>query len=244
MRTLALAVATVTLSAGMAYGQSQCQSAEKPATCQASKTACATKSAEDKAAYLAALKEMGVPMMRIEVGDRETCCPMEAAELASKLETTPVYFVGDDRFDEMPKAMEAWKTQLDDHLATITTVQYSVDGKCVGCPMAASDLAKKSDSTVVYQVATHSYECKVTAGDRATVAKNAADKINMTYRVAEKDFCCNKMASAAQKETGEPVLYVVGEEVMECETQAGIMLSISKIQAAMAALDQADQTEA
>ena len=45
--------------------------------------------------------------VRCEIGDQETCCPLEAQEIAAKLGTEPVYFIGDSKFEDMEKAVRS-----------------------------------------------------------------------------------------------------------------------------------------
>jgi hypothetical protein len=89
-------------------------------------------------------------------------------------------------------------------------VRYVVDGKCVSCPVSFAKLVKK-----------------------------AIDDARLTYRFGEADACCNLMAEHLSKETGEPIMYSIGDRSTGCDIQASVLESFAKIRAGLGAMEQA-----
>ena len=53
----------------------------------------------------------------------------------------------------------------------------------------------------------------------------------MSYKVDGKSFCCDKMAGAAAKADGKPIVYVVGSDEVENEAAAKLAFAQAKIKA-------------
>ena len=98
------------------------------------KSACA-----GKAAALA-----GMPQLKYKVGDETTPCSVQAAKLAGGDEAKIKFVVGGTEYSNKTEAMQAYATELKNHLATVTSVRFAVGDKCVSCPMAAGAMAQTS----------------------------------------------------------------------------------------------------
>jgi flagellar hook assembly protein FlgD len=165
-------------SAQMAKGEG-CQKACDPAKC-----------AEK------ALAAAGAPTLAYQVGDKRVECPKQATELAGGDEAKVHYLVAEKEFCSKPEAMQAYETALNDYLGSITTVRYNVGGKCVPCPDAAASMAKASNESVKFRVASYTFADKSEAERAANVAKEAAEKVVMKRIVDGKEEVCQKTCGA------------------------------------------------
>jgi hypothetical protein len=185
----------------------------------------------------AALASM--PMLRCVVGEQETRCPIEAQKLAAGKDTQIEYFLGETKYTEMDQAVGAWQRELNRYLEDLTTVKYGVGDERVACPVTAGAMAKKSGKPVQYRLASYSFETSDRARKAAEAARKAADEVKMIMKVDGKEYACPKSASAEAGACGKSVQYFVAGQNIENQTQADVMLSIAKIQAATAALSSA-----
>lgn len=239
MRTFFAVAAALTLTVS-AFGQaSQCQKSAAQAT-QVAQCDAASKAT----AWARQMKAEGIPVMKCVVGEKVTFCPLEACAIAEKTGATPAYYVADVKYADPMKAAKAWKKQLDGHLVSLTSVKYSVDGQCVGCPMTAQQMARESGKKMQYQLAAFKFDNRQTADSAIKRAKEAADGVKMVMKVGDDSFCCPTAAGEAAKSVSKPIRYVVGKQEVEMKTQAEILLVVAKIQAAQAALKETAETSA
>ena len=82
--------------------------------------------------------------------------------------------------------------------------------------------------------------CEVMATERATLAKKAMAKVNMTYLVGEKECHCPTEASTLAKSSGSEQLFVVAGEKTCCSATARLNLARAKYKAAVEALAKSD----
>ncbi len=245
MRTMMVGLLLSAAAAATAWGQT-CPAGAADKT--ASKECCAkTCSTADKTACAASCSETawakaGAPTMRIVVGEKTVNCPMEAAELAKKENTAPVYYVGETKYSDMAEAGKAYAGELNKFLETVTTVRYAVGEECVSCPVTAEQLAKKQGKAMKYRLASFDFEARERAEKASAAARKAAESVKLVMKVQDKEFCCEKMAGEAAKKAGCSVEYVVGEQKFECDVQASVMLAVSKVRAALAELEKAAQS--
>lgn len=168
----------------------------------AKKSGCSKTSADkcDKGA-LAAL-----PKMHYKVGDFETCCYETAKKKAGEKETVH-YLVGGESFDCRTEASAKLASMLEKDLEKMMEVQYSVAGECVGCPMAAKQLASEKHAQVKYRLAGVDFDSK----DEAEKAGESVHAAVVAYakehgidgcpiKGGEKSGCAGaKMASDSSK---------------------------------------------
>ena len=138
----------------------------------------------------------GMPKMTCKVGDKTTCCPMEADKLAKDSGEKIVYVVAGKEYNDRNEALDAYAKQLNDHLAAFTTVSYAVGEKTMTCPMAASAAAHETKGTVKYAVASYAFASQDDAASAAKAARAAADTVSMKRFVDGKEVCMKTANSA------------------------------------------------
>jgi hypothetical protein len=143
-----------------------------------------------------ALAAAGVPAMVYKVGDKQVNCPKQATELAAGDEAKIHYLVASKEFCSKPEALQAYETALNEHLSAMTTVRYNVGGKCVPCPDAAASMAKASNESVQFRVASYTFADQAAAERAAAIAKEAAEKVVMKCVVDGKEIVCDKPCGA------------------------------------------------
>ncbi len=241
------AVAGLTLCCAVAVAQT---SADKPAKCatgeKASASSCekscgsskATASCGDKSKAACGGKALaGMPVMTYRVGDKECCCPKGAAQMAKTDKAEIKYVVAGKAFDDQGEAMTAYADALDKYMGQMMTVKYAVGDDCVACPMEAAELAKKSDGKIKYRLASMTFDSKEQAEKAAKAAREAADKVTMKALVDGKEVDCSKAKACSDK--NEKVEYAIGDTKTCCDKQAKVELAKAKIQAALAAIENA-----
>jgi len=185
--------------------------------------------ASDNAAVQAVLASL--PAVKYRVGDKMAGCPNSASAIA-KSEGKPVeYLVGDDVFATEAEAKAKLAAMFDKEIENLTALQFSVGGDCTRCPMTAKSMAEKSKATIAYKVGGVEFSDKEKAEAAVKLVSDAAAAVKMSYKVDGKSFCCDKMAGAAAKDSGKPIVYVVGEEEAPDETTAKLLYAQAKIRA-------------
>ena len=162
-----------------------------------------------------------LPKMTYLVGKEETCCSASAAELAKKHDKPIQFVVAKKPFTAEAKAMAA---------LAATTEKF------------VTDFAKPShcETSGKYTVAGKELCCEVMAGQRATLAKNAMKKVEMTYLVGDKECHCPTEAATLAKKSGKDKLFVVAGQKTCCNIDARLKLAQAKYKAAVTALAKAD----
>ena len=156
------------------------KTADGGATCQKDKSTCAKTGdmAGKDACKDKSLAASGMPVMHYKVGDKTTCCPKAAAELAKANDAKILYVVSETEYADKAAALQAYAKVLDEYLGTLTAVRYAVGEKCVNCPMAAMALAKDSGETVKYRVAAFTFADKAAADQAADAARGVGEGRN------------------------------------------------------------------
>ena len=98
---------------------------------------------------------------------------------------------------------------------------------------------KKCEETGKVKVCGKELCCETMAGETATVAKTAMEKVAMTYLVGEKECSCPNEAATLAKDSGNPTVFVVAGETTCCNVQARLNLARAKYKAAVVAFMQA-----
>lgn len=219
---LALAMITsVSFADDSATGKKSCCADKAGGTCALEGAACSGGGCPMEAA-LAKL-----PKMTYLVGTESTCCDQSAAKLAEEHDA-PIQFVAMNKtFDDKNKAMLALAEETEQFVA-----EFASTHKC--------------EASGTLTVAGKQMSCSVMAGQRAKIAKQAMDSVDMTYLVGTKSCSCPMEAASLAKTSGTEKKFVIGEETTCCSVDARVRLAQAKYKAAVAALAKADapaQTE-
>jgi uncharacterized Zn-binding protein involved in type VI secretion/bacterioferritin-associated ferredoxin len=208
------------------------KAAGEPCPCPHSKAKAVTLASDNERVngVMAAL-----PKVQYKVGDQVMCCSKTAAMIAEKDHKTVQYVVGEETFEKEGDAEAKLASVLEAKLAEMQAVQYAVGGDCVKCPVTAKSLAKEKKAEVAYRVAGIDFQDQEKAEKAAGQVTEALQAVKISYKVDGQSFCCDKMAGMKVKETGKPMLYVVGEEETPCDQHAKLLLAHAKIQAAVVA---------
>ena len=221
--------------------------------CSADKTACAKSCTNGKDAKAAShdkgLAAAGMPLMKYKVGDQVTACPKEAAKIATAdgNDAKIRYVVGETEYADKTEALQAYASQLDDFLATMTTVRYAVADETVSCPVAAQKLAQDKGEAVKFRLASVTFADKTEAEKAAHAARQAADAVQMKTVRDGQTVTCSKEA-----EKGCAARKVAADQNKDCEYQvvdvktsypvtAKVELAKARIAAAQKALEQFGQ---
>jgi hypothetical protein len=258
------AIVTLLSLALAANAAAQCCSGAKKAadggtTCQKDKSTCAKSGdmASKEGCKDKSLAASGMPVMHYKVGEKTTCCPKAAAEMAKADDATIKYVVSETEYADKSEALQAYAKVLDEYLGTITTVRYAVGEKCVNCPLAAMALAKDSGETVKYRVAGFTFADKAAADKAADAARTAADKVELTMLVDGKETKCDAAAkktcdksahdatakktcdkSADDATAAKTCEYRVGDTKTCCAATAKVELAKARIETAQKALEE------
>jgi hypothetical protein len=96
-------------------------------------------------------------------------------------------------------------------------------------------LAEKSHTAIAYKVGGVEFTDKAKAENAVKLVADAASSVAMSYKVDGKPFCCDKMAGAAAKESGKPIVFVIGSEEIAEESAAKLAYAQAKIRVIVAA---------
>jgi len=186
-------------------------------------------------------KGVELPRIGFKVGDQLTCC-MKAAKQMVAGDTAKIKFVvADKTYENLGEAKAARLKVLEQYYEDVLTVKYGVGDKCVGCPLAAKDMAEKCGKAVRYRLAAFDFAEKARAEEVAKMARAAGDKVAMSWTVGEKGFDCPMRAAEAAKTGGKKVEYCVGEQKTTCEVTGKTRLIEARIAAAIEVLAKAAQ---
>jgi hypothetical protein len=162
-----------------------------------------------------------LPKMSYLVGTESTCCSMSAEALAEKHEAEIQYVVGDETFESKEDAMLGLAEATETFVSTFASTH-------------------KCEASGTLTVAGKSMSCSVMAAKRAEVAKEAMDKVEMTYLVGTESCSCPMKAASLAKTTGEDKHFVIDGEETCCSIDARVRLAQAKYKAAVEALAKAD----
>lgn len=176
-----------------------------------------------------------MPSMKYRIGDELTCCSKGAAAMALKADKPIQYVVGEKLFEKETDAMVALTGLLDERVAELKTIQYSVNGKCGRCPLSAKAIAKKANTQVAYVVGGTEFGDQAKAAKAVKLVSDAVANMMMTYKVGDSSYRCGKSASVKAGEAGKKMSFVVGSEATCCEVSAKLMLAKAKVRAAVEA---------
>lgn len=196
-----------------------------------------TAKAADMPAELVMMQKIakhGGPAMTFKVGDKTTCCPMEAEKLAAADTSTPVQFVVDKTtFVSKADAKMAYATELERYLEDLTTVQFAVGDECTRCPMTAKKMASTAGKTVQYRLGSFSFDDMEKAKALAASARKAAEEVKLAAMVGDKEYGCCTTAGKVAKTEGKTVEYKVAGTKTTCDKTADLNLKMAKVDAAL-----------
>jgi len=183
----------------------------------------------DSEAVKAVLASM--PAVKYSVGDKTLCCP-NGASVAAKTENKPVeYVVGEEVFKTQSEADAKLVALYEKEIESMTALQFSVGSESTRCPETAKGMAEKSKGTIAYKVGGVEFSDKVKAEAAVKLVTDAASTVKMSYKVDGKSFCCDRMAGTAAKESGKPIVFVIGSDEIPEESAAKLLYAQAKIRA-------------
>ncbi len=183
-----------------------------------------------------------LPAMKYRVGDQTVCCP-NGAGIMAKTENKPIqYVVGEEVFSSEAEATVKLVALLEKEIESLSSLRFSVNGESTGCPQTAKSMAEKSKATVAYKVGGVDFADQAKAEAAVKLVADAAAAVKSTYKVDGKSFCCDKMAGAAAKDSGKPIVYVVGDSEIETDSAAKLAIAQAKIRAIVEAASAAQSS--
>ncbi len=196
-----------------------------------------TAKATDMPAELVLMQKIakhGGPAMTFKVGEKATCCPMEAEKLAAADTKHAVQFVvNETTFVSKADAKMAYATELERYLEDLTTVQFAVGDDCTRCPMTAKKMASTAGKTVQYRLGSFSFDDMDKAKALAASARKAAEEVKLAALVGEKEYTCTTTAGKVAQTAGKTVEYKVGGMKTTCNKTADLNLKMAKVDAAL-----------
>lgn len=263
---VALFVAVVSAAPVLAQCQKPCEHAKSCASKAQSKASCQSKTpclqgdgeahhqhAQDAKTAMCAsdvtcdgdrvrFESVDLPRIGFKVGDTLACCMKSATQMAEGDSTKIKFAVAGKTYDKLGDAKVARLAVLEKYYDDLLTVKYAVGDQCAGCPMAAKTLAKKHGKPVRYRLGTFDFENQIEAEQAAKAARDAGDKITMSWVVADKTFDCPKHAAQAANSNGQKLEYCVGDQKTPCETTGKTRLIEARITEALGVVAKAAQS--
>lgn len=163
-----------------------------------------------------------LPQLTFKVGGEAVCCPEAAAKIAKESDAAMTYVVAKKEFTDKQKAT----------LALVEATEQFVDEFTTPCKCEVSGKVTVAGTQVC---------CDVMAAETAKLAKEAMEKVHMTYLVGDKACDCPVEAASLAKSSGKEQLFVVGSEETACSVTARLNLARAKYKAAVTALVEAEQ---
>lgn len=228
---------TLTLVAG--EGPEGCGD-KKASGCSGDKTKTLTLVAGDQPC-LKSVMSKELPGMRYVVGESKTSCSKTAKKMANEHGMTVSYEVAGSEYHCPSKAKQAHTEQLAKYLDGMTRVSFVVAGEKTGCPQHAAKMCSESGKKLQYRVGPAVFDSAEEAVKAAAMAYGAMHHVAMGYSVDGKATGCAKSADAMAEKKSCSVQYVVGEQKTGCSVTAKNMLTMAKIEAALAAIDASRQ---
>lgn len=183
----------------------------------------------------------GMPLMKYKLGDQTLVCPRKAAEQAKASGATLRYVVGETEYADKLEALKAYETVLTTYLEQMTTVQFAVGDKCVGCPIAAQALARECGGQVNFRVASFTFTDRNEADKAAEAARAAVEKVTVKQIGDTKEAGCAGSAKRtcsgkSANDDGKKCEYQGGDMKTRCQTTASVELIKARIVAAHQAI--------
>lgn len=175
-----------------------------------------------------------LPKIMYRVGDKTTCCAKSAGKIAEKTGEPIQYVIGEEVVTDEIEAKVKLASLLANEMEVMQTLQFTAGGKTMGCPVTAKKVAKDTKTNVAYRVGGFDIADKERAEKAVKLVADAADGVKMSYKVDGYSYCCDRMAGIKAKETGKPIIYVVGDEETPCKKSADLMFTQAKIRAIVA----------
>ena len=166
-----------------------------------------------------------LPKIEHRVGDQVTPCAETAKKLAAETGQPIEHLVAGQVYPSEQEAFAALVTQTETFVASFAEVGPT-------CPATGKTQAVGKDFT-----------CADAAGKYAGIARQAMEKVAMTYAVGDEATPCAVTAGKIAEAKGEKVQYVVAGEQTPCELTARLKLAQAKYKAAVQALAAAEQAE-
>jgi len=166
-----------------------------------------------------------LPKLTYAVGEKETCCPKEAAKIVKDSGGHIHYCVAGKEFDAESEAQAALLEATEKFVAAFTK------------PHSCSKSGKLT-------LAGKPQHCEKSAAHTAELMKKAMAKVKFTYQVGDEECHCPVQAGKLAKETGKDKLFVVGDAKTCCEKSARLNLARAKYKAAVQAMVQAQSKAA
>ena len=166
-----------------------------------------------------------LPKLSYMVGTKSLCCEESAKATAAETSAKVEYVVGTEKFDSSEKAFVSLVTQTEKFVSAFATPSTcSVSG--------------------LTTVAGESMTCSVAAGEVASKVKKAMDSVAISYKVGDKTCNCPVEAKTLAAAKKAKTLFVVENEVTECEHTARLNLARAKYKAALVAMAPAAKVDA
>lgn len=183
-----------------------------------------------------------MPRMAYLVGDKETCCPEEAAELASHCDTTKVqYRVNQVAYTDQAEAGKAYAAELERYLDRMTRVSFVVGDECSACPLQAEQLAQSTGQPLKYKVGNTVFDSAEKAIRASALAYGRAQQVKMSYAVDGRETACSETFASAKSCGTTKASYLVAGKETQCDVEAACLLVTARIEAALAAAQQVAQ---
>jgi len=170
-----------------------------------------------------------LPSMKYLVGSEKTGCSYSAAAMAEKTGQPVKYLVGEEVVDDQAEATIKLTALLEKEAAALRAMQFSAGGVSTHHPLEAKSIAEKNNTTVAYRVGGLDFAEQAKAEKAIQLVSEAVASVKMSYKVEGQSFCCSQMAGAKAKESGKPIIYVVGTDETTDETAAQLLFAQTKI---------------
>jgi hypothetical protein len=182
-----------------------------------------------------------MPAMHFLVGDKETCCPDEAAKLVSAKGAKMQYKVADVTYADQAEAGKAYAAELEHYLDRMTRVSFVVGDECCACPLEAEKVSQTTGQALKYKVGNTVFDCPEKAIRAAAMAYGRAQQVKMSYAVDGKATECSDTFAKAKSCSTTKASYLVAGKETQCDVEAACLLVTARIEAALAAAEQVAQ---
>lgn len=173
-----------------------------------------------------------MPAMKYRVGTEETNCPNAAKAMAETTKGAAVqYVVGDEVFTEEKPATVKLASMIEKQIDDLKSVQFSVNGECMRCPMQAKEMAEKAKTQVAYKVGGFEFADREKAERASKAAAEAVTSVQLACKVDGQPQDCMKVSGGAAK-----ISFVVGSDETESREQADLMVLQARARAVVEAV--------
>jgi hypothetical protein len=165
-----------------------------------------------------------LPKLAFMIDGQKTCCEASAEKLSGESGKPIQFVVGEKNFSERAQAQMALVEETEKFVNAFTEPH----------------VCEVSKTTTV---AGKQFSCNVAAAQTAQLAKEAMEKVQMTYLVGDKECHCPVEAQQTAEQTGKPTEFVVGDQKTSCSVTARLNLARAKYKAAVEAIVKAEAPE-